>query len=910
MKKIVLLFTLICSIFKLYSQDILLNQNFNGLTIGNLAADVTGNTPGQGGWFTFASTGATDANFKIVNESAGDNALQIAGNSGASATTGNPSKTRWAQYDLSTNWTNRTSGNNVLYAEFIMTTGSATTSLNNFNVAIFSTDNINLGGFNYNANTRALSGIVYKSEQVNNVATPGTYQYFLGASSTVLTLNASSEINLGLSYNKTTGEFSLFGEGAGASVFYYTFTGAAIGKDIQDLNIYVTAGGSTNAASNSLNFDDFKVEARCATFPPIPKFTAIAPVCSGSPITLLTSSTDATPIVGTWSPNVNNTASTTYTFTPNAGVCASTTTMKVDVNQPVTPTFTAIPTSICLNSTSYSLPTSSSNTPAITGTWSPSINNTTATPYTFTPTAGQCAVNSAPVTISIDQPIVPTFASVSDFCAGTSAPSFPVSNNSPSIPGTWTLNGSPVNAISNVNATNAQITNVYSFVPATGQCATTNVTLSVKVNPSITPTFATSSSVLCSGDVPPSLPSPTNSPTINGIWSPSTIVNTNITNAPVVSTYTFTASGGNCVSNGTYSVTVNPKSTPTFSIATSICSGTTAPTLPTTSNNSIQGSWIPSTVSNTQQGTYEFTPSSCASKVSVTVTINTTPTSPSFDVVQPICMGATAPTLPTTSINSISGSWSPAQVSNLATKIYTFTPTTACSSPTTLMVTVTPNIVPSFTIASSICSGAAVSTLATTSNESVPGTWNPSVISNTTSGNYLFTPTTGVCASPKTVTVTVSPNVAPTFTLPALICTGAMAPVLPSVSTNYITGTWSPSTVSNSVTSTTSYTFTPAAGLCATSTATAIIVSSCAGIDETSTKVFSIYPNPANDFISVTFSDLTENNGTILLLSADGKVVETRNYSNASVETFDVKSLNSGVYFFQIGNTTEKVIIK
>jgi hypothetical protein len=99
-------------------------------------------------------------------------------------------------------------------------------------------------------------------------------------------------------------------------------------------------------------------------------------------------------------------------------------------------------------------------------------------------------------------------------------------------------------------------------------------------------------------------------------------------------------------------------------------------------------------------------------------------------------------------------------------------------------------------------------------------------------------------------------------------------------------------------------------GACPDSAVVNVKVLNCAGIDENNVSSYSIFPNPANDFISVTFSDLAENNGTIRLLSADGKVIETRNYSNASVETFDVKSLNSGVYFFQIGNITEKVIIK
>jgi len=37
-------------------------------------------------------------------------------------------------------------------------------------------------------------------------------------------------------------------------------------------------------------------------------------------------------ITGTWLPALNNTATTTYTFTPAAGQCATTTTLQIIVN--------------------------------------------------------------------------------------------------------------------------------------------------------------------------------------------------------------------------------------------------------------------------------------------------------------------------------------------------------------------------------------------------------------------------------------------------------------------------------------------------------------------------------------------------------------------------------------------------
>ncbi len=62
-------------------------------------------------------------------------------------------------------------------------------------------------------------------------------------------------------------------------------------------------------------------------------------------------------------------------------------------------------------------------------------------------------------------------------------------------------------------------------------------------------------------------------------------------------------------------------------------------------------------------------------------------TTPLFDTLAPICAGATAPVLPTTSLNGIPGTWSPGTVSNTATNIYIFTPADGqCATKTTLLV--------------------------------------------------------------------------------------------------------------------------------------------------------------------------------------------------------------------------------
>jgi uncharacterized protein (TIGR02145 family) len=63
----------------------------------------------------------------------------------------------------------------------------------------------------------------------------------------------------------------------------------------------------------------------------IPDFTPIAPICSGATLAALPT-TSNNGIFGTWTPELNTTATTTYTFTPNAEQLATPITMTIIVN--------------------------------------------------------------------------------------------------------------------------------------------------------------------------------------------------------------------------------------------------------------------------------------------------------------------------------------------------------------------------------------------------------------------------------------------------------------------------------------------------------------------------------------------------------------------------------------------------
>ncbi len=277
-----------------------------------------------------------------------------------------------------------------------------------------------------------------------------------------------------------------------------------------------------------------------------------------------------------------------------------------------------------------------------------------------------------------------------------------------------------------------------------------------------------------------------------------------------------------CLYQKTVTVTVTPPGTaPTFNPVSPICAGGALSALPTTSINGIAGTWSPA-LNNTATTVYTFTPTAgqCASTTTLTITVNQS-TVPTFAAVAPICSGGILNPLPTTSINGITGTWSPA-LNNTATTVYTFTPATGqCASTATLTITVNQtNITPTFTAVSPICSGGILNPLPTTSINGITGTWSPA-LDNTATTVYTFTPATGQCASAATLTITVNPASTPTFTAVAPICSGGTLDALPTTSNNGFAGSWSPA-LDN--TTTTTYTFTPAAGQCASATTLTVTV--------------------------------------------------------------------------------------
>lgn len=520
--------------------------------------------------------------------------------------------------------------------------------------------------------------------------------------------------------------------------------------------------------------------------------------CPGATAPVLTNPAGVT---GSWFPTtVSNTAVGTHTFTPTAGQCLTSASITT-VLSPEVPVSLITPAPFCTGSTAPAL----TNPAGVAGSWFPTtIDNTVAGTYTFTPTAGQC-LTSASITTTINPAPPVTFSPIPSFCVNTPAPSLPGTSNE-NIAGFWvpsTINNSPAG------------TQTFTFTPAAGNCYS-SATITVTVTPAPTPTF-TAVGPFCAGDAVPALQNPSNE-NISGTWDAAVIDNM------ATGTYTFTPDAGQCGSTASFSVTINPKPTPTFDPIAPICAGDPTPTLQVPSKEGTAGAWLPSVVDNTTTTTYTFTPAAgvCANTASIIITVGP-PQPPVFAQIAPFCAGTTPiPTLPANSLNGVPGVWAPPVVSNTASGNYVFTPNPGiCAQTTDMNIVVNPKSNPTFAPVGPFCERDAIADLPLNSIEGTPGTWLP-LIDNQSTTTYTFTPATGECANTAVLTIVINAPTTPLFAPITPFCAGSPAPVLPPTSTNNFSGIWTPTPVDNMNTAT--YTFTPNAGQCAQTTSLVVTV--------------------------------------------------------------------------------------
>lgn len=575
----------------------------------------------------------------------------------------------------------------------------------------------------------------------------------------------------------------------------------------------------------------------CVTFPisntcsncvstTTPIFSGLpAAVCRAGTVPVLPT-TSNNGITGTWSPaTVSNTTSGIYTFTPNSSLfpCAEVTNVPITVTVPPTATLTG--TNLCEGSSTIF----TSSTPG--GTWS-SVNPAIATvnpttglvnalvagtvdiQYTIL-AAGGCGplTFTKPLTVST-LPSPGTLGGNQSICVGG------FSNFTSTVSGgTWSSSNV---AVASVNAATGVITGVsagFSIIkyeiPATVGCASSSLTRQITVNANVTPTFSPVGPI-CAGN--PIAPLPLiSSNGFTGTWD-LPLDNT------ATRTYTFTPTVGLCATSSQLTIVVNQRVTPLFGLGGNVCQGDAPPVLSNSSGNvpPISGSWSPAIVNTAALGTavYTFTPTvgQCVTALPVTLSFTVVPiATPNFLPISPFCDGFPAPVLATTSPNGINGTWSPPVINNAVTGLqYVFAPTSGqCAVGQVLSVNIIPRTIPTFATVNPFCKNTTAPILPTASLNGIPGTWSPAIVDNTVSGisQYIFNPDPTECATPYPLFIEVTEPVFPGF--PDLqFCTGSQVPVLPAISPNGISGTWSPSAINNTASGT--YLFTPLSGECAT----------------------------------------------------------------------------------------------
>lgn len=400
--------------------------------------------------------------------------------------------------------------------------------------------------------------------------------------------------------------------------------------------------------------------------PSLPSFSFATNYCAGSTPDALPATSD-NGITGSWSAaNIDNQNNGNYVFTPDANQCATTASIDVTIDQPLDPSF-SFTTTYCAGDAVDALPTTSDN--GVTGSWSAAIiDNQNNGSYIFTPTIGICA-NPQTINVQIDPVPTISFSLPSQLCEGAAAPTLPLTDQN-GITGSW----SPA-AIDNMNDGS------YIFTPDADPCAPP-FTLNINVVQPSQPVFSVTTNY-CAGNTVDLLPATSDNGVV-GSWSPVAIDNQNS------NTYTFTPDAAGCADPLVLNVTIDQPQTPTFNLTTTYCAGSAVDALPPTSDNGVNGSWSPATIDNQNSGTYTFTPNTgiCANSFTLNVQIDPVPLI-SFNLPDQICLDATAPILPSSDQNGVTGSWSPALVDNQASASYTFIPDAGqCASPIVQNITV------------------------------------------------------------------------------------------------------------------------------------------------------------------------------------------------------------------------------
>ena len=553
---------------------------------------------------------------------------------------------------------------------------------------------------------------------------------------------------------------------------------------------------------------------------------------------------------------------------------------------------------------------------------------TQTTTYTVTSSDGVCTTTRQ-VTVTVNPVAVANAGNAVSFCAGGSG-----QLGASAVAG-YTYQWSPTTGLSSATTANPTVTlpntgttpltQTYTLTATTAAGCVATATVVVTVNPLPALNPGTQQTV-CSGQ-PATLSGATAVAGVTYAWTSTTLGDlndpnsptptatvVNTTGAPIVRTYTLTATNaaaiGGCQRTATFTLTVNPAAVADAGADVTPCSGISA-TLGTAGLTGYSYSWSPATGlssatvaqptfnqtlpagSAPQTITYTVTattPQGCTATDQVTVTLNPAATATAGPD-RTICTGTTTQ-IGAAGLTGYSYSWSPAtglssataaqptvtlpnaSTTTVLTQQYILTATNSfgCVARDTVVVNVNPTVVATAGANRAVCSGVST-TLGAAALTGYTYSWSPATgLSSATVANPTFSQTLAAGSAPQTltftvtatspqnctatsqVTVTLNPAATANAGAPVAVCSGKSVPLGTAALPGY-SYSWSPATGLSSATAaqpTFSQTIAPGApSQTLTYTLTATTPQGCAA---TSSVVVTLNSRPETDSIRGTAS--------------------------------------------------------
>ena len=405
------------------------------------------------------------------------------------------------------------------------------------------------------------------------------------------------------------------------------------------------------------------------------------------------------------------------------------------------------------------------------------------------------------VAVVLTTPQEPQFSMDTAICSADGLYTIPTTSDN-GIDGSWDpVNIDPSSRISPIQAH-------FTPTPNQGICADTT-SLTFTLVPSIEPEFMLESE-LCESDDPYILPT-TSSNGINGTWTPSSIDPDG--NAGMTFNVSFTASDVGCFDQLEHVITVIPGIEPIFDLEQTICETADPILLSPISTDGFTGQWSIPTIDPAGQAgftiTSTFSPDPDQGVCLLSYThewMVVAPEIPLFDPFADLCLSDPLFVFPIlTSDGQYFGTWNPVEIDPAlvgeGTYDATFTPDISfgdCVEEVTMMIEIIPSVTPEFEPVF-MCELDDPLILPTTSLNGLNGTWAPAIIDPFNQGGNIitsiFTPTSILCSSTFELNIIISEEEEIDFSLPTSLCELDEEIILPTLSDNGITGTWSIPTI-------------------------------------------------------------------------------------------------------------------